>query len=294
MAELPPAAGEVVAILQNQVRSVLTQRIVLKGDPDTIGENSIVVKVDRSKGPSDLGGPVGMPSEAMIARELDESFAGVDMALSQTFARNSFGPFGYAVGRPAPRVTCLYAWEWGMAKPERLGDAPAGAPSMPAEKTSVRVRLCRSTLGEAEMLALIKQLQVFPPGSRMAYADPGYKGAPGDALAAAGIGYFVAPGVTPPARERLTPARTHRAQHGHRKHRREPVAAREERAAAAESPMRGAVAVPLPGGAAPAAVASPLLAPLAATPRATPDDMPLPGGAAAASARAEASVPLPN
>lgn len=52
MAELPAAAGAVVAVVEAQSRGVLTQRIVLRGDPGTVGENAIVVKVDQSKGPS--------------------------------------------------------------------------------------------------------------------------------------------------------------------------------------------------------------------------------------------------
>ncbi len=302
MAQLPAAAGAVTAVLQSKVRGVLTQRIVLKGDPGVAGENAIIVKVDQSRGPQDLDGPAGIPNQARIASELDSSFAGVEMQLSQTFARNSFGPFGYAIGHPNPRVTCIYAWQWGMQKPAAIGDGPTGAPSMPAEPTSVRVRLCRSTLGEAEIVPMLRQMQVFPPDSRVAYVDPGSPvgEAGGDALAAAGGGYFVASGHT--QRERLEAPRAHPhrkvAHHGRRHHR---VAQIEERAAAVDPPASGALAVPMPGGVAPAASAAPalnpLLAPLSAAPvaRAASDDMPLPGRAAPAHADARpASIPLPD
>jgi len=304
MAELPAAAGEVTAVLQSKVRGVLTQRIVLKGDPNTVGENAVIVKVDQSRGPQDLDGPVGIPTKARIASELEQDFAGVDMQLSQTFARNSFGPFGYAIGHPNPRVTCIYAWQWGMWKPGRIGEAPSGAPSMPVAPTSVRVRLCRSTIGEAEIVPMLRQMQVFPPDSRVPYVDPNstVSEGGGDALAAAGVGYF-APSRQA-TRERLEGprARHHRrvAHHG-RRHRH--VAEIEERAAAVDPPLRGAVVVPMPGGAAPAAPAAaainPLLAPLSAVPapRAAADDMPLPARAAPAPRAAEirpASIPLPN
>ena len=306
MAELPPAAGSVAAVLQSEARGVLTQRIVLTGDPNTIGENAIIVKVDQSQGPSDFGGAVGQPTEAMIAGELDEAFAGVDMRLSETFARNSFGPFGYAVGHPSPSVTCVYAWQWGMTKPAKLGDGPTGSPSMPVRPTSVRVRLCRSRLGEAEMLAMLEQMQVFPPGSRVAYVDPGSTGgAPAaDALAAAGVGYFVAPGAAAPTREPLAPAhKRHKVAHHHR-HERERMAAREARATAASEPATGGlVAAPMPpgGAASSASPADPLLAPLVgtATPRAAADDLPLPShttslAAPQPAAPTAAVIPLPN
>ena len=310
MAELPVAAGAVVALVQSQVRGVLTQRIVLRGDPGTLGENAIVVKVDQSRGPSDLG-RVGTPTRSMIAQELDENFAGVDMQLSQTFARNGFGPFGYAIGHPREGVTCIYAWQWSLWKTPRIGEAPTGAPSMPVQPTSVRVRLCRSSLGEAEILPLLRDMQVYPQDSRVAYLDPNSTGAEtgGDALAAAGVGYFVVPGATPrfaTTRERL--AAPHR--HAHRKvvrrvRHRVREAAREERAVAFDPPSRDSVAVPMPaGGAAPTTAsmaANPLLAPLAAAsaPRARSDDMPLPRRAAATDqpsspAPRSASIPLPN
>jgi len=323
LAELPTAAGEVIAVLQNQTRGVLTQRIVLRGESGTIGENAIVVKVNNDpRDVLDVDGPVGRPNKAMIASELDENFAGVDMGLSQSFGRNSFGPFGYAIGHPRAGVTCMYGWQWGMAKAAKIGDAPVGAPSMPVAKTSVRVRLCRSTLGEAEMVALMRGLQVFAPNSHVAYLDPDYAGAgdtAGDALAAAGVGYFVGPNSTlAPTDEK--PKHAHKHAH-HRLVRREDSeerqARRQEREARRQErgtlrderadfdpPLRGAVAAPMPNAAPPidaAPAANPLLAPLAASapaPRAPVDDLPMPAHASAAAAPASptkpASIPLPN
>ena len=303
LAELPAAAGRVVAVMQNEVRGVLTQRIVLKGDADTYGENALVVKVDRSHGPADYDGPVGPPTRAKIAAELDEAFAGVDMRLSETFTRSSFGPFGYAVGHPRAHVTCVYAWSWGLAKAAKLGDGPTGEPSMPTQATSVRARLCRSSLGEAQIVSLIQGLQVFSPQSHLAYLDPGFTGAEtqGDALAAAGVGYFV--GVQPPAlkRERLeAPPKPEKPQKHARHRRRHRDEDDEETRAAAEapvrapSPARAGVEVPMPTGAIKApAVVSPLAVPVVSNPH---TDMPLPSQARTAETPSHkgASVPLPN
>jgi hypothetical protein len=305
MAELPAGAGKIVAVLQSSSSGVLTQRVVLSGDPDTLGENAIVVKVNQSRGPQDIEGPVGPPTRGKIAAELDENFAGVEMRLSESFSRNAFGPFGYAIGHPRTGVTCVYAWQWGLFKPPLIGQASTGAPSLPTDPTSVRVRLCRSTIGEAEIVALLRGMQVFPPNSRIAYVDPSTAGAEpgGDALAAAGVGYFVVPGAekSAPVRERLEPAQKHRKiAHSRHRHRERDVA-EEDRAVATEPPAHG-VAVPMPaGGAAAVEARNPLLAPLATTGAAraaTRDDMPLPGASASlrrpAAGSDGVSVPLPN
>ena len=300
MASLPPAAGAPVAIVQSQAHGVLTQRIVLRGDPNTVGENAIVVKVNVDRGPTDIDGPVGLPTRGKIAAELDENFAGVDMAFSSAFARNSFGPFGYAVGHPRSGETCLYAWQFAINRPPLLGSAPTGAPSLPTQPTSVRVRLCRTSLGEGEMVQLLRDLQVYPPNSRVAYMDPAYTGvaADGDALGAAGVGYFVVPGVIAPAAAAPEKPHKHRRKVAHHKHHRSHEFAREERAVAEEPSARGPVEVPMPaGGVAPTAVGSsnPLLAPLAAAKPVEKDDLPLPGREAATKpGPARASIPLPN
>ena len=308
MASLPPAAGAPVAVLQSQAHGVLTQRIVLRGDPNTIGENAIVVRVNVDRGPTDLDGPVGLPTRSKIASELDQNFAGMDMGVSQTFARNSFGPFGYAVGHPRAGETCLYAWQFAVWRPGLPGSAPQGAPSLPVQPTSVRVRLCRTSIGEAEMVQLLKDLQVYPPHSRLAYMDPNHAGEvqAGDALGAAGVGNFMAPDA-PVVRERLRPRRRHVV---HRRHRHAPYVAREERAVAIDPParrenspppQRGEFTLPVPPSpssamASPSA-GNPLLAPLAAAKPVAKDDLPLPGremAAKPAAAPARASIPLPN
>jgi len=309
MAQLPPAAGDLVSILQSKVGGVLIQRIVLRGDPETGGENQIVVKVDQTERRSlDVDGPVPKPTESMISGELDENFSAVDMRMSLTWNRNSFGPFGYAIGHAAKGVTCVYAWQYSAGRPPRIVDDPAAvesAKSMPSTPTSVRVRLCRSGLGEKEIVEMLREMVIYPPGSTSPYDDPNYEatGPLGarDALAAAGVaGYFLSPKSTihdPAARRAHSHPHSHAA---HSRHRRV-YAAR----TLAPAPAAGSVVVPLPPGAPTAsnAAANPLLAPLqaAAAPRPTAptEDMPLPTQAsnathAAAANPALAPIPLPN
>jgi len=318
MAQLPPAAGEVVGVLQSRVSGVFTQRIVLAGDRDSGGENTIVVMVDANeRRPGDFSLAVPRPTQTLIAAELEGQFPGVDMRLSTLWNRNAFGPFGYAIGKAPQGVTCLFAWQYAPGRaPGLVMDAAADsrAASMPEAPTSVRVRLCRAHAGESEMVAWIRALQVFPPGSSAPYVDPAFEGAgplgAGDALTAAGAPgpFFLAPpaAAEPVAHRRAKPAR-----------RRPPPEISSEPMMSPPPPLAGVVNVPLPGQAAAApaanaaaAAANPLLAPLKsvaqarALPSPPPDDMPLPGRLSSGSAQAAPTsaanpagyppIPLPN
>jgi hypothetical protein len=320
MAVLSPSAGDVVSVLQSRVEGILTQRIVLRGDPQTEGENQIVVKVDQSKRLSTgVDGPVAKPTESLIASELADNFSGVDMRLSTTFNRNSFGPFGYAIGHPSPKVTCIYAWQYqGYRVLPIVGSAGelASSTSLPAAPTSVRVRLCKSKIGEPEIVAMLQDMVVYPPGSTEPYQDPAV-GVPSplshrDALGAAGVpgGAVITPKTATTADG---DAGTRVRRHGHgkvaRHHRHHDDAVGIE----APPPVSNGpiVNVPLPGGATTAtasptsAAQNPLLAPLqaAAPARATTgSDMPLPPRGAASvrgtapvdAPPAMAPVPMPN
>jgi hypothetical protein len=313
MAQLPPDAGYVVSILQSRIAGVLTQRIVLKGDAGTRGENAIEVNVDENdRRPGDVDGPVAKPTRSMIVNELEAKFPHAEMRLSQTWNRNSFGPFGYAIGHVSRRVTCIYAWQFSAGRAPRLIDDPAlvaSAASMPSAPTSVRVRLCRAGVSEEQIVSLLRALQVYPPGSSAPYVDPSYEavGPLGahDALQAAGA-FFMGPRSGAPNRVYRQADAGAPTSNDQIRRPGETSALR----APAGAPSTSGVSVPLPPGAAiaPSPAANPLLAPLkdAAAPRnaASASDMPLPGGGMGAhgdapgvakpSAPVMAPMPLPN
>jgi len=329
MAQLSPGAGEVISVLENRAAGVLTQRIILKGDALTGGENQIIVKVDQNpRRPLDVDGPVPKPSEGMIQTELDENFTNVDMRMSLTYNHNSFGPFGYAIGHPPQGVTCIYAWQWSAGRPARIIDSPgafASGQSMPTAPTSVRARLCKSGVGETEIVAMLRDMQIYPPKSSEPYVDPSFEAAAPagrDALASAGVpgSFFLGPktgaSATVAASEPAPRAAKHARRHiaARQRHRGAPRVVRYEAAPVAAAAIAAPVVnVPLPGGAPVAAAVAtppmnPLLAPLQGggglRSTAAADEMPLPGRAppaprAAAPAPVEAKpvvapIPLPN
>ena len=324
MAQLPVAAGEPVSIVQSADHGVITQKIVLRGDAATWGENGIVVIVDQNPDhrPGEVSWAMPKPTETLIARELRENFADLDMGIGQTLTRNAFGPFGYAVGKTAQNLTCLFAWQFAPGRPAPLISNPAVdgvTASQPAVATSVRVRLCKQNVAEADLVAMVSQMAVFPPHSTTPYLDTTYRpdGAPApDALAATGLpGAFYRGPKTMASLEiddvRPIKAKKHRRKHhAHRRHNR--VLTRRDAdwgdagalapvivpplagASTPNVPLAGAPSLSATGGA-----ANPLTAPLraaalAAKKAAAADDLPLPGAApASAPAPSEAAAPIP-
>ena len=326
MAQLPVAAGDPVSVVQSADHGIITQKIVLRGDAATWGENGIVVVVDENPDhrPGEANWATPEPTETLIARELRENFADIDMGIGQTLTRNSFGPFGYAVGKTAQNLTCLYAWQFAPGRPAPLISDPAVdgvTASQPPVATSVRVRLCKQRVAEADLVALVSQMAVFPPHSTTPYLDTTTRpdGAPApDALAATGLpgAFYRGPKMTASLEDDVRPVKAkkhHRKHHAHRPHKR--VITRRELdrgdlgalAPVIVPPLAGesVPSVPLAGApslSASSGAANPLTAPLraalAAKKAAADDELPLPGAAAPVSAPAQsaaaAPIPLPQ
>jgi len=317
MAQLPAAAGEQLSVLQSNLQGPLTQKIVLQGDPATSGENRIIVTVDLEQAaPGELDSKVPKPTEEQIAKELDEALPSVAMAISPNWERNDFGPFGYAAGHAYGGVTCIYAWQWSPGHPSRLianPEAQAAESSQPKFATSVRVRLCKQGLSEAELVELVRHMSVYPPGSNAPYLDTTYGTRPlvnADPLSSSGVarGFYLGDaeplaGVTGLRRVAVAESRPARGQvnHRHRAHVR--AVAREIYEPVNVSPLAGrGVMVPLPGEGdkSSAASSNALLAPLqhvqgartsASAQPAT--DLPLPPASAPAPGAGNASATLP-
>ena len=319
MAQLPAAAGEQIAVLQSNVQGPIQQKIVLRGDPATGGENRIVVTVDLDqplRGAPDYNIP--KPTEELIAKELDDNFPGIAMAISQYWVRNDFGPFGYATGHAYGGVTCIYAWQWAPGQPTRFIanlEAQAAEASTAKAPTSVRVRLCKQGMGESELVELIHQMAVYAPGSSTPYVDTSYGPRPmigADSLSSTGVPrsfYFgnVDPEMGVVIHKRVAVnediavrhTKHRKRHHGQARHRHTRAADRDIYEPVNVSPLAGrGVLVPFPGEGekANASGANPLLAPLQhmqaaspSAPRQAASSLPLPPASSASSASAPAA-----
>ena len=232
---------------------MLTQRIVLKGDPATLGENAIVVKINEARGPWDIDGPIGLPTRAMIASELDQTFAGIDMQLANTFERNSFGPFGYAIGHPTPQVDLrlrlgirrLEMVEARRGAGRRAVDA--GAPDFGAGAAlPLDARRGRDRGDAAPDFRCIRRIRASP------ISTPTTPAASAPAMRwrrrASAISSCPPPRRRRPRASRRRRSRDARSHHKRRRPQRG-VEVEEERAAAEDAPDRNTVNVPMPGGA---------------------------------------------
>jgi hypothetical protein len=186
LARLPAEAGAVVSVTERREKERLIQTIALAGDAAARGTNRIVVSAAEHD-----PGHISRMTEERIAGELATELPDVDMRPSATMADGAAGPIGIASGRTARGETCVYAWQEVDARPRgvRSGFFDRGDVDV-----SVRVRLCRRDLSEAQMVALVEGLRLR---SDVATRPSRFAGGPTgvDALATAGYG-----SATPSAR----------------------------------------------------------------------------------------------
>ncbi|MEJ8571572.1 cellulose biosynthesis protein BcsN [Microbaculum marinum] len=153
----PPGGPAVVAVLETLYSNAVAQEIALRTTTTNEGQNAIHAKVF---GP--VGGPYdpterftpNLPTMNRIHNEMREFLPGVRMQVSPYFAQNSYGPFGYAVGRAASGALCIYGWQKITPNEPR----PILAPTRGA--VDLRLRVCDPTASEDELLNLMYGLVV--------------------------------------------------------------------------------------------------------------------------------------
>lgn len=148
----PPGSLPVTGVTQRTYENAVSQTVSLATRGRTPGENAIHVAFFTA---ADVPESTGVEGNLLkepgiddfaIGKEMEERLPGVAMAPSAVFVQNSYGPFGYAVGRGTGGETCLYAWQ-------RL----AGKDSLFRPKSgmiSVRLRVCDPIATEASLLRL--------------------------------------------------------------------------------------------------------------------------------------------
>lgn len=172
---LPAAAGAVIAVDERRATDRYTQTVTLRGDPGTVGENQIVATVTR-----DALAP-RIEDEALSA-EAAERLPPMTMVLGPAGLRDEMGGFGSAVGRSGA-LACAYGWQSvDLADPWISGDRPSIFQERHA--LSLRVRLCRTDLRPADLIAAMQGLRSTLAGGTPE-GVPLRAVAPGDPLSAA-------------------------------------------------------------------------------------------------------------
>jgi hypothetical protein len=158
----PPGGPAIVKLVSTTYTNAVRQEISLATNARSAGENKITVTLfaDEGSDGSDAGLQDIPFTNVNLTEEALEAWPGSGMAVSPFYVQNAYGPFGYAIGKPANGDTCIYAWQ-------RI--EPTLRPSGAVERGSIviRLQLCRQRATEQELVQVMYQLrldtEVFPP-----------------------------------------------------------------------------------------------------------------------------------
>ena len=173
VAVLPDWIGRPLRIRERDEPDAFEQIVSVSPAPrGEARENLVLLRMPRTaeaaSGGAGAGAAMGgRPSEAGIRAELDSIFPGTPMQVVARPARNTYGPYGLAIGRAPHGVRCLYAWQW-------IEDGPALDPATGAlGPLSLRVRICRDDITFEAMAAAVNQLELVPrfSGTPVSVAD---------------------------------------------------------------------------------------------------------------------------
>ena len=163
----PLGGPAMLGIVETVYPNARKQEISLATEARTVGQNKITVVLFEGKGGDGSDAALkDIPfTQINLTEEALAAFPTSGMGVSPYYVQNDYGPFGYAVGKPANGDTCLYAWQ--RIEPSLK---PSGAVDRGA--VTVRLQMCDSRRSEQSLLNVMYQLRVnagvFPPNR----ADP--------------------------------------------------------------------------------------------------------------------------
>lgn len=160
----PPGGPGIVSVVSTTFPNAVRQDIFLATEARTAGENKISVIRFTAKGGDGSDARLrDIPfTQVNLTEEALAAWPGTGMSVSPYYVQNAYGPFGYAIGKPANGDTCIYAWQ-------RI--APTLKPSGSVDRASINIRLqlCRRGVSEQSLLEIMYRLRlnvaVFPPNA---------------------------------------------------------------------------------------------------------------------------------
>jgi hypothetical protein len=151
---LPVGGPPIVSVIQKSYVNARSQDIILQTLSTVPGQNRLTISMFGPM-PKEVGDDTVLPNPIDTIPELGvevrRELPNVPMQMSPYYVQNKYGPFGYAMGRPAPGELCMYAWQriTQMTGPTtNLLFTPRGA-------VVVRMRICEAGASEASLLALM-------------------------------------------------------------------------------------------------------------------------------------------
>lgn len=158
----PPGGPGIVSLVAARFPNAVRQDIFLATDARTAGENKIQVIMFTDAGGDGSDARLrDVPfTQVNLTEEALAAWPGSGMAVSPYYVQNDYGPFGYAIGKPANGDTCIYAWQ-------RI--APTTRPSGAVDRGAVviRLQLCRRGVTEQQLVEVMYKLRLdaslYPP-----------------------------------------------------------------------------------------------------------------------------------
>ena len=114
MVDMPPGGPAIVGVIERRYANSTTQEIILANRARNQNQNFLMVTLF---GPVKVTtGPENMQQNDPLAlmnagQEMRWYLPGVRMSVSQLYAQNRYGSFGYATGRAPTGDNCIYAWQ---------------------------------------------------------------------------------------------------------------------------------------------------------------------------------------
>lgn len=160
----PPGGPGIINVVSTTFPNAIRQDISLATQASSPGENKIsLIQFVEDGGDGSDAALQDIPfTQVNLTEEALAAWPNSGMSVSPYFVQNDYGPFGYAIGRPANGDVCIYAWQ-------RI--APGLKPSGAVDRGTITVRfqMCKRSATEQELLEVMYRLRlkgsVHPPGA---------------------------------------------------------------------------------------------------------------------------------
>ncbi|WP_158498595.1 cellulose biosynthesis protein BcsN [Martelella endophytica] len=148
----PPGGPAIVSVLEHQYSNAIDQRILLRTNARTPGQNYINAIFFGTGNYSPMNKNALSYQQVIdlkVDEEMREEIPGVAMKQSPYYVQNNYGPFGYAFGKGRGDDLCMYGWQQ-----IRAGRQSLSAFGNPAT-IQIRVRFCESGASEDDLLGIM-------------------------------------------------------------------------------------------------------------------------------------------
>lgn len=190
-----PGGPQIVSVIERRFSDGVRQRIVLETPAETRGENHLRLDIrgggDRTR-KTELD--IETVSATVAGEEIADLFPGLDMVPAGAFARNAYGPFGYATAPGAGKDRCIYAWQ-------SLGVR------VKAPDATLRLRFCARGASRAGLLDIMRAMTVPGYTGDAAFSPPTGRFTPSTATWRAGSEVIPPAGATTATKTAAEPAR---------------------------------------------------------------------------------------